>query len=114
MITGTEYAWIGAEGPGRHSSQGKPFGLFGTKTKTATHPTGHISLNDARKKNTALCLENHACFVCTCTQFLRYLVDEDAIEDVQGAQHSCDRVCVYCLTTASIRVSPLRVCATPC
>lgn len=44
--------------------------------------------------------------VGTCTQFLCYLVNEDAIEDVQGAQHSCDRVCVYCLATASIRVSP--------
>lgn len=49
-------------------------------------------------------------FVCVCTQFLRYLVDEDAIEDVQGAQHYCDRVCVYPLTTASIRVSSLLEC----
>lgn len=49
-------------------------------------------------------------FVCVCTQFLHYLVDEDSIEDVQGAQHYCDRVCVYSLTTASIRVSSLLEC----
>lgn len=35
------------------------------------------------------------CMYRTCIQPVRYLVDEDAIEDVQGAQHSCDRVCVY-------------------
>ena len=41
------------------------------------------------------------CFICTVPC---YLVDEGAIKDIQGAQHSCDGVCVYCLTAASIRV----------
>lgn len=44
-----------------------------------------------------------------------YLVDEDAIEDVQGAQHDCDSVCVrvYSLATASMRVSSLPGCSVP-